>query len=159
MAQTPSSNVKEDASRKAELGDTGYIPIGGIIPFYGDFGDWPENFVLCDGKMIVNPKSQKFNKRNAPELTDRFIMGINQAQNLIEQPVIGGSVTHHHQGIGTAGGAKFKWERGRTRASYDSTRKSKVGEFLDHTHNVGLSTDESKHIPPYMGLFYIMRIY
>ncbi|MEP2024534.1 MAG: hypothetical protein ABJH98_12575 [Reichenbachiella sp.] len=45
----------------------GVLPVGGIILWTGEEGDWPHNFVLCNG--------QTAHSRTTPNLTDRFIVG------------------------------------------------------------------------------------
>lgn len=68
----------------------GAVPIGGIIDYWGDVGDIPSNWFICDGT------------NGTPDLRDRFIVGAG-----VQFPVdaTGGSSTHTHVVTVDSGGA------------------------------------------------------
>jgi len=71
------------------LGQFG-IPIGGIIPYWGDLNDLPANWVVCDGT------------NGTPNLQDRFVAG---AGSSMVANTAGGSTSHTHTVTVDSGGA------------------------------------------------------
>lgn len=66
------------------------VPIGGIITFWGEIADIPENWFLCDGT------------NGTPDLRDRFIVGAGVTFGVNSA---GGSATHTHGVEVAPGGA------------------------------------------------------
>lgn len=50
------------------------VPVGTIVPFYGDKALIPDNWVICDGNTILDPLSPYHNTAS-PNLAGRFLMG------------------------------------------------------------------------------------
>jgi hypothetical protein len=121
---------------------TDNFPIGGIIMWSGSFTSVPKGWTVCNGGTV--------NGITTPNLTDKFVIGIGQIAMYPQQT--GGTkdavvVAHTHGGVVSDSGMKIQsdgsknWWQGR----YGTT---------DSTGESGYN----KNLPPYMGLYYIMRV-
>ncbi len=146
----------------SELPDPDYssFPIGGIIAFYKAASLIPAGWQICDGT------------NGTPDLRSRFIRGASQDADL---GVTGGSETHTHSNPSTnsagahshtvSGGSSpasssFGAASGSTSAAaggHTHNVNIKTGTKGDHSHNVG-ATGSASTLPPYVMLYYIMRL-
>lgn len=136
----------------------GEVPVGTILAYIGPLTTvLPQNWVLCDGRLVIDPQSP-FNNRRIPDLTnDRFLMGV-AANGPVAAP--GGSNTidlgggHNHGGktIGFAG-----YQAGEINYDRQQGHQDQYGIQLridtDGGHNHG-----GDKRPAYLGVFYIIRI-
>ena len=113
---------------------------GMIIAWYGNTGNIPSGFVLCDGN------------NNTPDLRDRFIVGAGSAYS---PGATGGSkdavlVSHFHTTENFVG-----------RSNYAEPRNFGVGTDgnLNSTGNTDTKGEDgtNKNLPPYHALCYIMK--
>ena len=113
---------------------------GMIIAWYGNTGNIPSGFVLCDGN------------NNTPDLRDRFIVGAGSAYS---PGATGGSkdavlVEHFHTTLNFVG-----------RSNYAEPRNFGVGTDgnLNSTGNTDTKGEDgtNKNLPPYHALCYIMK--
>lgn len=76
-------------------------PVGSIVPFFGSMGDIPDNWLICDGRQVLDPSSP-LDGLAVPDLRGQFLMGSN-ADHVPGD--IGGTLDaplHSHQiGLGT----------------------------------------------------------
>lgn len=71
-------------------------PIGLIAPYFGDPGDLPDNWMVCDGSVVDDPESP-LNGKTLPNLTARFVRGeVNTTRNTADSFEAGGVDTHVH---------------------------------------------------------------
>jgi hypothetical protein len=59
---------------KGNVSPNEILPVGSIIPFYGNYYTLPENWRMCDGSLIKDTQSP-FHGLNLPDLRGRFVMG------------------------------------------------------------------------------------
>jgi hypothetical protein len=76
------------------------LPIGSIVSFWGDLGELPKAYELCDGELVTTPDSPLNGKRK-PNLVDRFLKGAAPGvKDVREKPETGGvdsvTITHSH---------------------------------------------------------------
>jgi len=85
---------------RGEFGVNNLVPIGGVISFYGDPANLPENWKVCDGSVINDPESP-LNGTTLPDMRAKFVRGEeNATRNLESGANTGGSDTidmrHQH---------------------------------------------------------------
>ena len=123
-----------------QLQGAGIFVTGMIIAWYGNTGNIPTGFVLCDGN------------NNTPDLRDRFIVGAGSAYS---PGATGGSkdavlVEHFHTTLNFVG-----------RSNYAEPRNFGVGTDgnLNSTGNTDTKGEDgtNKNLPPYHALCYIMK--
>ena len=123
-----------------QLQGAGIFVTGMIIAWYGNTGNIPTGFVLCDGN------------NNTPDLRDRFIVGAGSAYSPGDT---GGSkdavlVSHFHTTENFVG-----------RSNYAEPRNFGVGTDgnLNSTGNTDTKGEDgtNKNLPPYHALCYIMK--
>ena len=123
-----------------QLQGAGIFVTGMIIAWYGNTGNIPTGFVLCDGN------------NNTPDLRDRFIVGAGSAYS---PGATGGSkdavlVSHFHTTENFVG-----------RSNYAEPRNFGVGTDgnLNSTGNTDTKGEDgtNKNLPPYHALCYIMK--
>jgi hypothetical protein len=66
------------------------VPIGGVIPWWGDSGAPPDGWAVCDGHTLSD-SSSPLNGLPLPDLRDRFVRGA--TGNVRSAPIAGGSAT------------------------------------------------------------------
>lgn len=149
------------------------LPVGSIIPWYGNISDMPEGFALCDGK------------NGTPDLRDKFITGAGKLYKLGET---GGenevlleaeqTASHYHYfgwnssnntgyflSYGNSKSPQFpklpslvhaqKWN-GSNGGNWSTTR---TGENLATSLGVGVDAAKPhENRPPFYALYYIMRV-
>jgi hypothetical protein len=150
----------------------GSVPVGSVIPFFGDLATLTDNWKLCDGAVVNDPDSP-FNGQNVPNLLDRFIKG---TANCIG--CTGGSTFHSHSISSSNMTAWFPVQSGNSwhlavqpvsRATefytdlWTLTHPKADGgtNYRSHGHINGTawgSTDASSNIPRYVDLYFIIRI-
>ena len=119
----------------------GLFPIGGIIMWSGDIGTVPDGWVICDGE------------NGTPNLADKFVVGVGtQFGNTLLVP--GGNkdavvVAHTHRlPTDAVGGGDMQSLMGSANSDEN---------FSNLTESTGVS-GVNANLPPYMPLYYIMRI-
>ena len=50
------------------------VPLGGVVMFYGDPGELPTNWLICDGRTVEDPESP-LDGRAVPDLRGLFVRG------------------------------------------------------------------------------------
>ena len=147
----------------------GSVPVGGVVPYFGDLADLPENWAQCAGGAISDPDSPLWG-RAIPDLRDRFIRG-GTASNLL---FTGGSDNHSHYaaGLNVSGGSTIV----RTHPTYSPANRA--DQFDDSMENVSMdncgsepceshrhsgdaaygNTNSSYGAPPFQRLQYICRV-
>ena len=134
----PSTNTLTVGTIVSTVG--GAFVTGMIIAWYGNTGNIPTGFVLCDGN------------NNTPDLRDRFIVGAGSAYS---PGATGGSkdavlVSHFHTTENFVG-----------RSNYAEPRNFGVGTDgnLNSTGNTDTKGEDgtNKNLPPYHALCYIMK--
>lgn len=96
------------------------VPVGTIMPYYGDLDALPSNWMLCNGNRITDPGSPLYRQR-APELDGYFIRGTDSASD-VNKPGGQDKISGHSHSI--------------------PSHRHKVG---DHTHTIDLPTSRIKH--------------
>lgn len=155
------------------------FPIGGILAWYGLTGTWPANYSLCDGTAAIVQLPSGNVTINKPDLRDRMIVG---AGNLYTGPTgsaptysTGGSkdaviVSHthnitdpgHHHAYETL---NFSIDAGQPEQAvnndmYWQTRDTS-NAFTGITINsaTGGVSGVNQNMPPYVALFWLIRLY
>ena len=186
MSQTTVELITDGKIQTADLASDlqkAFVPLGGIIMWYGSVASVPDGFSLCNGTTV--------NGYATPNLQDRFVIG---AGNSYAVNATGGSAnatlvshTHtadangdHNHTIDAVGNHTHTYTRtsapsgGQDQAgsgSGDAVNQSNTntGSAGGHTHtlqNAGshahtISTEGSSatnaNLPPYYALCYIMR--
>jgi hypothetical protein len=136
------------------------VPVGGIIVWPKSQGEIPSGWAVCDGN------------NGTPDLRGLFVFGASVDDDVNDS---GGSETHSHQNprTGTASGhshagsgavgvpsgtvtvaaSSYAVASGGHTHNYSFT----TGSAGEHSHGVG-DTDTQSNLPPFIKLFYIMRI-
>lgn len=70
----------------------GSVPVGSVIPFYGDIIDLSDNWKYCDG-TVVNDVDSPLNGQISPDLRNKFIRGTSSS---FGSKSVGGSNDHAH---------------------------------------------------------------
>lgn len=52
----------------------GEVPIGGLVPYFGDPADLPSHWIICDGSTVADPDSP-LDGQTIPDLRQRFVRG------------------------------------------------------------------------------------
>lgn len=153
------------------------FPIGGILAWYGLTGTWPSNYSLCDGTAAIVQLPSGNVTINKPDLRDRMVVG---AGNLYSGPTgsaptyeTGGSkdatlVSHTHAATVSDPGHRHSNAPG-TWAGSDGPPRYFTGYQNDSVTgtsvtgiSVGISTVGSSatnaNMPPYLALFYLIRL-
>ena len=156
------------------------IPVGGITIFYGDEEMLPNNWRICNGQRIEEPRSPFYGKL-LPNLQGRFVKGLEDREGYVDslgfRKGTGGTKSlpqHSHSytvGFGVAisktlSDADYVQHRG----GFQKTDVYSVGydpsNTRSHSH-VGSAlisgttspNEISRHSPLYMALHYIIRIW
>ena len=159
------------------------FPVGGITMYFGDAKDLPRNWKIADGQHVNDPDSP-FHGKNLPDLRGRFIAGASNSQTVGH---IGGSrhYTHQHSiDLDTWWAENFycishvdhngcDWEfhagsfQGNSDTIHHFTPHAKTGKNPSYaivkrlrSKNIrptNTSTNPDT-LPPYMLLYYIIRI-
>ena len=103
-----SASYAAEADRAHALlgGIPGEIPVGGITMYGGAEASLPDNWVICDGRVVNDPLSP-FHGRQVPDLRSRFVRG-SEGVSELGQP--GGREqrdTHNHRVTSGAHGHRF----------------------------------------------------
>lgn len=154
----------------------GSVPVGGVIPYFGDLGDLSDNWVLCAGQAILDPDSP-LNGTNAPLLVGRFPYGVNAGDTTGR---LSGSTSHSHfisssdmtsffprkslsSWIGTYSPATnagaFDQSLENIQGDSAQMQNSEISE--SHGHSEGRvfgRSNTATHLPPYTTTYYIIRI-
>lgn len=135
-------------------------PVGGIIMWNDNAADLPDGFAVCDGT------------NNTPDLRDQFIYIVNSDANLGSR---GGTATHTHgnQNTQAAGGHRHDGtlHSGNAPTATDGSGSQGVEVSTSHNHAITFMTNsDSDHahtientnaassLPPYIRLYFAMRI-
>jgi hypothetical protein len=149
----------------------GSVPVGSVIPFFGDLTNLTDNWKLCDGALVNDPDSP-FHGLSVPNLVDRFIRGTAYCKGCT-----GGSTSHGHTISSSNMTAWFPFRSGNgwigsynpanSAGGFDTTQRMLVrpegstNPYDSHGHINGTvfgSTLSSGNIPPYVDLYFIIRI-
>jgi hypothetical protein len=137
------------------------VPTGTIVAYAGK--SIPIGWELCDGRE-VNPVTELKYKAlfgaintiwggsgnpqfRLPDLRDKFIRGVNLTQEVGEK---GGAETHAH------GGTTSAITGGNVYGVRDGGANPPAATGTDHTHHV--STEEKNHLPPFIGVIYLIKL-
>jgi hypothetical protein len=68
---------RADLALRANVADraAGEVPVGGIVPYYGDPAQLPSSWRLCDGTAITDADSP-LNGQRSPDLRGMFVRGV-----------------------------------------------------------------------------------
>jgi len=167
----------------AQTATYGSVPIGGIIPYWGNSASIPFGWKLCDG-TVIDVAGSPLNPQTAPNLVGKFVRGA--TGDVRGSPVTGGSDTvnlqhahatvdhtltenemprHDHSqyvtnesGYGGPDGAPAGsgWERGFHGTAH--TLLTGGGQPHNHGNTVNSLSTSQSIVPSYIGLLYIMRV-
>ena len=168
--------VEIDEAKTAALGSVAElhrkanaIPVGGIVPFFGNPAALPPNWRICDGSVLDDPESplvvwwrsrESEGAFQVPDLRGRFVMGVPPNEEIGD---VGGrkSVPRHRHSSG-----RFVAET----ADHTTYRRPKTAPLggnvvSGHTHQNRLDVsgwsgweDEGDNRPPFVSLHYIIKI-
>ena len=148
------------------------VPVGSIIPWYGNLANIPDGFALCDGK------------NGTPDLRDRFLVGAGNAYKLGD---IGGEnsvklaatqIGNHYHAFGSyhdndgwfirlpsyatfpmpPGSGRVWWNGRNGGGGFDGPLAT---QSLDMVTSLAISTaaqEAHENRPPYYALYYIMKL-
>lgn len=68
------ANAERLGSRPANEVVNATVPVGGIVPFYGNLASLTASWRVCDGSVVQDPDS-RFNGQPIPDLRDTFLRG------------------------------------------------------------------------------------
>lgn len=151
------------------------MPVGGILPFFGDINRLPSNWAVCDGKIHDGIET--------PNLSGRFIVGATSNRNSghFSFGTIGGvsevileadQLPEHDHNIRDAGHTHVLLHGGAAHGTPDQDPKNSVFRH-NEGDNIRSVTEKSssrilttpldaptpiKILPPYVALHYIIRI-
>ena len=174
MSQTTVELITDGKIQTADLASDlqkAFVPLGGIIMWYGSVASVPDGFSLCNGTTV--------NGYATPNLQDRFVIG---AGNSYAVNATGGSAnatlvshTHtadangdHNHTINAVGNHSHNYSsnqgtgggQGGGGADTGSSGKTTGGAGA-HNHTVTVdstgSSGTNANLPPYMALAYIMK--
>ncbi len=179
--KVPTPTENEDAVPKS-YADSISTPIGSIVIWSGSNNAVPANFLICNGAAVSRTTYATLYKVigtaygegdgsttfNLPNLIDRFVVG---AGGTYERNASGGSVNHSHgtsslyAGVTNyAGEIAFRnrqnvstWVSDHTISWSGTVNEPQVSNNYTQAAQIYGTTDESSNMPPYLGLYYIIR--
>lgn len=150
-------NTSESSISQSTDGYTttsGIIPVGGIIMWSGGINSIPKGWTICNGATV--------NGITTPNLTDKFVVGV--GYNIASSPLMTGG---YKDAVVVAHTHTFT-------PSEPSPRVYSLGCRVDCNDDQGFAGSSpnpapltirevgesgvNKNLPPYMGLYYIMRV-
>jgi hypothetical protein len=173
--------VRVDGGLKLRGADVIALPIGAVLPFWGDPATLDTSWVLCDGRLISDATSP-LNGKRAPNLIETFMRGANGQAQL---GATGGrdSVPAHSHWFSSTGSVWLPNESGNgngpfgsfsptTAAGWDNSKYSlgrqsgSANPYNTHGHMGGsvgisgntLSAGDFDNRPRYLAMHFIMRV-
>ena len=174
-------DVRVDGGLKLRGADVIALPIGAVLPFWGDPATLDTSWVLCDGRLISDATSP-LNGKRAPNLIETFMRGANGQAQL---GATGGrdSVPAHSHWFSSTGSVWLPNESGNgngpfgsfsptTAAGWDNSKYSlgrqngSANPYNTHGHmggSVGISGNtlaagDFDNRPRYLAMHFIMRV-
>jgi len=174
-------DVRVDGGLKLRGADVIALPIGAVLPFWGDPATLDTSWVLCDGRLISDATSP-LNGKRAPNLIETFMRGANGQAQL---GATGGrdSVPAHSHWFSNTGSVWLPNESGNgngpfgsfsptTAAGWDTSKFSlgrqsgSANPYNTHGHmggSVGISGNtlaagDFDNRPRYLAMHFIMRV-
>ena len=174
-------DVRVDGGLKLRGADVIALPIGAVLPFWGDPATLDTSWVVCDGRLISDATSP-LNGKRAPQLVDMFMRGANGQAQL---GTTGGrnSVPAHSHWFSSTGSVWLPNESGNgngpfgsfsptTAAGWDNSKYSlgrqsgSANPYNTHGHMGGsvgisgntLSAGDFDNRPRYLAMHFIMRV-
>jgi len=174
-------DVRVDGGLKLRGADVIALPIGAVLPFWGDPATLDTSWVLCDGRLISDATSP-LNGKRAPNLIETFMRGANGQAQL---GATGGrdSVPAHSHWFSSTGSVWLPNESGNgngpfgsfsptTAAGWDTSKFSlgrqsgSANPYNTHGHmggSVGISGNtlaagDFDNRPRYLAMHFIMRV-
>ncbi len=174
-------DVRVDGGLKLRGADVIALPIGAVLPFWGDPATLDTSWVLCDGRLISDAASP-LNGRRAPNLIEMFMRGANGQAQL---GTTGGrdSVPAHSHWFSNTGSVWLPNESGNgngpfgnfsptTAAGWDTSKFSlgrqsgSANPYNTHGHMGGsvgisgntLSAGDFDNRPRYLAMHFVMRV-
>lgn len=179
-AKVPTPTADEDAAPKNYVDIA--IPVGVVLPYAGSNSAVPENYLICNGATISRTTYARLfsvigttygngdgsTTFNLPNLIDRFVIGAGGTYTLNAS---GGSANHSHgtsslyAGVTNyAGVIAFRnrqnvdtWTSDHTISWNGTVSEPQVTNNYTQGAQIYGTTDESNNMPPYRGLYYIIR--
>lgn len=97
------------------------VPVGACMPFFGEIGDIPANWFLCDGT------------NGTPDLTDRFVVG---AGSSFPADDVGGAENHTHAVTIDSGGSH-------THTGTNAGTALSIAQLPAHDHGNGVTNTDA----------------
>ena len=136
------------------------VPVGVVLPYFGEPGDLPPNWKTCDGTIVEDAQSP-LNGKHVPDLVGKFVRGAESNEDLGTD---GGSAKVPAHGHRTNDlGVRIPRRDLRFRSVIRSQRSDalKTGHSHTGTASVTGSTDQARAVdnqPPFVNLHYIIKI-
>jgi len=112
---------------------------GSITLWYGQKADIPDGWQLCDGT------------NGTPNLCDKFVVGAGHSYDPDDE---GGNVNHDHDFTSSSHHHELSSSHSCGLGAY----QYKISSLETSDEVVTGTTDETNGLPPYMALFYIIKI-
>jgi hypothetical protein len=118
------------------------VPVGTILPFYGDPINLPANWKLCDGKKVTDRESPFLNQ-DLPDLSERFLKGadLSDKDDFGSMGGVGIVYAHSHNIVPAA-------------SVLESSGRVGIGTTYVHIEEAGAFDNR----PPYLSVYFIIRI-
>ena len=141
----------------------GFVPIGGIIMWYGSTGSIPTGFSLCNGATV--------NGYATPDLRDRFVVGagsayaVNATGGAASVTLTTDQMPSHNHSASSSASVDRDYTFSPRSAGAASGGSNKVEGLNNQTPTVSVTTtignagggQSHENRPPYYALCYIMR--
>lgn len=90
------TSARVNAKSALELVTSNEVPIGAVLPYFGPLSKIPANWVIADGRRVLDPESP-LNGNDLPDLRGNFVMGSDSKFSAGDRGGTNDAPNHSHQ--------------------------------------------------------------